>query len=162
MLPSKGFFSTLVVLVMFALFILSCAGPKVPVKPPEEEEVEIPERPIQPLKEAPVVRILLVGPTRRVGVSVNGSFFLGRGFKDESLTRLDKGGKFFVSVSGSVLKFSAGRKVLLKGGEIVVMPYGDNRIYIMLVFPRYHLSIDFSLPAKTFFNSFTALPFLRA
>ncbi len=129
MLSRKGM-SGSAPLFALVLFLFSCAGPKVVVKPPEEREVVPPEPVIQPLKEIPVVRVLLVGPSRRVGVSLSGSFYLGKGLRDESLTRYDKGGKFVVSASGSQLRFALGRKVMLKGNEVVVIPYGDNRVYI--------------------------------
>jgi len=111
-------------------FLFSCAGRKVKIEVPEEKPAPQRKVEIRVLKEVPHIRVLIGEPSKRVRISVNGSFFVGRDFRDESLRRYDNGGRYAVRMSGGNIVLSGIKKDIFKSDQLVVVPHAGSTIYL--------------------------------
>ncbi len=113
------------------LAAVSCGGPPPPAVTPVPEPEETAERALfTPREGAPVVRVLILEPSRDVRVRIPSAFFISEGPDEQPLERVDSGGEFIVRPAGSALTIRGSGRELHRAPVISLSCPGNGSIYI--------------------------------
>lgn len=109
----------------------SCGGPRTVMEKPVTEEPAPPAvRTVPSFDFAPVVRVLLLGPSSRVRVRVTSGFLLGENHEGPAVSRFDRGGDFTVTLSETGLRLAAGGKRIHEASGLFIKPLERKGVYI--------------------------------
>ena len=116
-------------LFLLSLLLISCAAPRAVKKPPiriEKPSVKNAPR----LEKAPVVRVLLLAASMRARISISEKFFIAGGLDDQSIERIDRGGRFVLKYSAGTVEMRSAGKPFYRAPRIFVRPYTDGKVYL--------------------------------
>jgi stage II sporulation protein D len=121
----------LYLLLCILLAVVSCGGPPPPVVTPAPTPEEPIERVIfKPHERPPIVRVLILEPSRDVRVRIPSAFFISEGPDEQPLKRFDSGGEFIVRPAGAALTIRGSEGELHSAPVISLSCPGSGSIYI--------------------------------